>query len=112
MDLEDIRDLVVIVWGSMFVLTLFVIIIATLVLLFAVKGLIGVIKETLQTDVKETLARARETAQNVKGATEFVTDSTVAPIIRIYSIFSGARQFIATLTGRGRKKRRFGIPFR
>lgn len=110
MDLADLRDIVIIVWGILFSILLIVLIIATLVLLSLVRGLVKTIKETLETDVKEALEKAKETAVNVKGASEFMTDTTVAPVIRVYSAVSGAKQFVKTLTGKGRKKRRFGMP--
>ena len=112
MDLADIRDLAIVIWGGLFAVALIVIIIATIVLAVAIKGLIGVVKNVVNEDVRETLSKARDTAENVRGATAFVTDSAVSPVIKVYSTVSAAKQFVRTITGRGRKKRRFGVPFR
>jgi hypothetical protein len=112
MNLADFRDLVIVVWGILFAILIIVLIIVSLVVGFAIKGLANVAKEAIQTDVKDALAKVGSTADNVKGATEFMTDTTVAPVIRVYSTVSAAKQFVKTVSGRGRKKRRFPIPFR
>ncbi len=112
LDLAGARDLVIVIWGSLFAIFLLVLIVVTIVVGLAARGLISVVKESIQTDVKQTLAKVNETATNVKGAAEFMTDTTVAPVIRMYSTVSATKQFVKTISGRGRKKRRFPIPFR
>ena len=47
MDLADIRDLVIVIWGGLFALALIVIIIATIILTVAVKGLVGVLRNVV-----------------------------------------------------------------
>jgi len=104
MDLQEVRDLVVIIFGGIGVITFFAILVVTLVLGIALRGLIGALRQALQERVDPLLLSARETADNVRGATTFIADTVVNPIIRAYSIYAGLRRGLAILAGWGRRK--------
>src|SRR3989304_4158825 len=105
MNLQELRDLVIVIVGSLSIVFLFVLLIATVVLAVAARMLIVTANGVLKTEVTPLLQSARQTVDNVRGTAAFVTDAAVRPIIRIYSIFSGIRRFLAVLAGFGRRRR-------
>lgn len=99
MTLEHLRDLVVIIYGVLGVLLFVVLIVVALGLLFAVRGLTGAVRTLLDDPVRPALDDVRQAAQNVRGATEFATDATVHPIIRVMAASRGIRRGLGVLTG-------------
>jgi hypothetical protein len=55
-------------------------------------------------EVPELLDRAKQTATTVKGTTDFVSDTTVKPLIRAAAFFAAVSRFIAVLF-RGERSR-------
>ena len=104
MSLEELRDLVIVVWGILGIVFLAVAIVLGLVVGLSARRLIVTARSLLRDDVQPTLRSARQTVDSVRGATSFVADTAVAPVIRVYGIFSGVRRFLSVLLGF--KKRR------
>ncbi len=103
--MTDIRDLVIIVFGIVGLLALLVSLVFTIVIGLAVWGLVKAARGTIEGGIGPLLSDARETARNVRGTTTFVTDSMVAPIIRVYGVYAGVRRGLGVL---GRAARRGG----
>jgi hypothetical protein len=59
------------------------------------KKSIGVIDENL----KPTLTSVKSSADNVKGTTQFVSESAVKPIVRTYGVVAGVRRFASVVAG-------------
>jgi hypothetical protein len=55
-------------------------------------------------DVPVLLDRVKETANTVKGTTDFVSDRAVSPIIRVAAFLSAVGRFIAVLLGGERSR--------
>ena len=58
-------------------------------------------------NVRPTLDSVKSTAVSVKGTTEYVSESAVKPVVRVYGVIAGVRRFasvIAGLTGAGTEK--------
>jgi len=106
MDLQEVRDLIIIISGALAVLVLFVTLVVVLVVGLSARGLIAVARSMLQQQLSPTLDSARQAADNVRGATAFVTDTAVSPIIRLYGLFTGLRRGLMSLLGFTRKVRR------
>jgi hypothetical protein len=70
------------------------------------RGLIGTVQSLLRDDVQPTLRSARQTVDSIRGTTSFVADTAVAPVIRVYGIFSGVRRFLSVLVGFGKRRSR------
>ena len=104
MSLEEFRDLVIVIWGILGILVLAALLVVTLVVGVAAKGLIGTVQSLIRDDVQPTLRSARQTVDGIRGTTSFVADTAVAPVIRVYGAVSGARRFLSVLSGF--KKRR------
>jgi amino acid permease len=76
MDLQSARDLAIVCLAvAAFLVTL-------LVLLWR-------LIRVLQREIRPVLTNLQQTANTVRGTTEFVSDSFVSPLIRLSSFFSG-----------------------
>jgi hypothetical protein len=104
MSLEELRDLVIVIWGILGIVVLAVVLVLALVLGVAAKGLIGTVQALIRDDVQPTLRSARQAVDSIRGTTSFVADTAVAPVIRVYGMVSGVRRFLSVLSGF--KKRR------
>jgi hypothetical protein len=106
MDVENIRDWVIIVSGSLMALLFIVSLIMVLVVGLAARGLIGVMKGIMKGQVSPTLDSARQVVDDIRGTTSFIADTTVSPIIRVYGLITGLRRGFMALIGLGRRRRR------
>lgn len=99
MDLADLRDIVVIVYGVLGILLFLVLIglsVAVFLIIRQVRRLLG---EVVQESVKPTLEEVNKTAQNVRGASDFMVDRAVHPFIRVLAVGRGIKRGAGTLTG-------------
>ncbi len=81
MDLQSARDLAIIFLAMAGM-------VATL-LLAVVVVLLWRLLRVIQREITPVLTNLQQTANTVRGTTEFVSDSFVTPLIRISSLFSG-----------------------
>jgi hypothetical protein len=106
MSLGELRDLIIVVWGILGIVFLAVAIVLGIVVGISARGLIGTVQSLLRDDVQPTLRSARQTVDSIRGTTSFVADTAVAPVIRVYGIFSGVRRFLSVLIGFGKRRSR------
>ena len=106
MSLEELRDLIIVIWGILGIVFLAVAIVLGIVVGVSARGLIGTVQSLLRDDVQPTLRSARQTVDSIRGTTSFVADTAVAPVIRVYGIFSGVRRFLSVLVGFGKRRSR------
>ena len=69
------------------------------VLLIQIRKLIRMLQE----EIKPMLESANDTVKNVKGTTQFVSETVVTPLIKIKSYYAGTMQALHTLFAIGRK---------
>jgi hypothetical protein len=106
MSLGELRDLIIVVWGILGIVFLAVAIVLGIVVGVSARGLIGTVQSLLRDDVQPTLRSARQTVDSIRGTTSFVADTAVAPVIRVYGVFSGVRRFLSVLVGFGKRRSR------
>ena len=99
MSLENLRDIVVIVYGVMGIVLMLALCVAAFGLWFAIRALSSAVQELIKDPIRPTLQEVQKTAQNVRGTTEFVADTAVHPLIRVVSITRGVRRGVATVAG-------------
>ncbi len=105
MSLENIRDIVIIVYGVMGVLLMLAMAVAAFGLWFAVRALTRTVMELINDPVKPTLEEVHQTVQHVRGTAEFMNDTAVHPLIRTVSTVRGIRRGVASVSGiRNRRK--------
>ena len=105
MNLQDVRDLVIIIAGCLMALVLIVTFIMVLVVGISARGLIGVTNGIMKGQLSPTLDSARQVVDDIRGTTSFIADTTVSPIIRFYGLITGLRRGIMALAGLGRRRR-------
>lgn len=101
--LEETRDRVIVVYGTMGIFLLLALIFVLVFIGIAIRSLTSTLTGLLDDPVRPALQEVRDTAANVRGATEFVADTAVHPVIRVVSIVRGARRGVAVVTGLRRK---------
>ena len=99
MDLQDLRDIIIIAAGSLTILVLLALFVFTIVLGLGARALIAALRSTLRDELNPLLHSARQTVRTVQGTTTFVGETTVKPIIRVYGAIAGARRMAGVLTG-------------
>lgn len=105
LSLANFRDAIIIIYGLIGIIFFFVAIVILIFLFFAIKGIIGNVRELIRDSVKPTLDSVRDTAKSIQGTTEFVGESAVKPIIRTYGILAGLRKGATVLAGLSGRKR-------
>ena len=99
--ITDIRDIVVIVFAISAVVTFFVVTVFTVLIGLQLVRLLRYTNGTVRDGVGPILENAQEAARSVQGTTNFISESLVSPIIRVYSVFSGVRRGFGVLTRAG-----------
>ncbi len=98
--LQDLRDVTIVAVGIAGTLLFLVAIIVTIVVGVTAVGAFRAIRRLVDDNVKPMIT-------NVQGTVTFVSDTTVSPIIRAYSLYTGVRRGMGVfsgLTDRGRDK--------
>jgi hypothetical protein len=101
--LEETRDRVIVVYGTMGIFLLLALIFVLVFIGIAIRSLTNTLTGLLDDPVRPALQEVRDTAANVRGATEFVADTAVHPVIRVVSMVRGVRRGFAVVTGLRRK---------
>ena len=108
LDLETIRDLVIILYGSLGLVLMIILVTAALGIWFAIRSLLRHTNKLLSDPIEPTLQEAHKSVQNIRAATEFVSDTAVHPVIRLVSFMRGIRKGISVVAGLGQKKKSDG----
>jgi len=103
-NLEDLRDLTTVAFtiaGTIFfLLATIAAFMAVITFLIAIRTL-----NSIRSRVYPTMESLREAADNLRGGAAFVSENAVAPVIRVYGIYAGARRFLRVMS-RVRRRRR------
>ncbi len=99
MSLDNTRDVVIIVAGSLTVAVLLAALIFTVVLGLASRALLNTVRSLLKDDVSPLLESVRQTVHTVRGTTAFVGETAISPIVRVYGAVAGARRAVGVITG-------------
>jgi hypothetical protein len=97
--LSDARDWALIIYCIIGALLFFlgsVLVGALIWVVFAAKGMV---KDLVNDSVKPALGSIKDTAESIKGTTDFVGQNAVRPIIRTYGMASGVRRGLEVLSG-------------
>jgi len=103
--LTDVRDVVVIVFGIVGIVALVLSIIFTILIGLAALKLIKATRGTVTDGLAPILENARETTTGVRGSTDFVAETLIRPLIRVYGMFAGIKKGLSVL-GKAKPKKR------
>ena len=99
MGLDDVRDVIIIVAGSLTILVLLAVLIFTVVIGVAARILLGTLQNLLKNEVTPLVNQMRRTAGRVQGTATFIGETAVTPIIRVYGVVAGTRRAMGVLSG-------------
>jgi hypothetical protein len=99
MSLEELRDIVIVVYGVLGILLLLVLIVVAIGLFVIVRRLSRSVQELIADPLRPTLYEFQQTAQNVRGTSEFVADRTVHPLIRTIAVVRGVKRGLSSVSG-------------
>lgn len=105
LDVAFWRDIIIIVWGALAAILVFVLILFTVVIGVGVRSLIERVRNLIDAEVTPFARSAREAASQVKGTAQFVSQTAVQPIVRTYGFIAGARRALAVVSGLTRRGR-------
>ncbi|MQA00902.1 MAG: hypothetical protein GEU80_16550 [Dehalococcoidia bacterium] len=105
MSLENVRDVVIIVYGVMGIFLLVVLSIATIGLWIAVRALTKGVATLVEDPIRPTLDEVRKTVENMRGTSEFVSDTAVSPLIKVVAVARGVRRGASSLASTRRRGR-------
>ena len=105
MSLEELRDIVIIVYGVMGILLFLVLLIVAVGIWFAVRGLTRAIHEKVIDPARPTLDEVHQTVQNLRGTTEFLADQAVHPVIRVISLGRGVKRGVRVASALARRRK-------
>lgn len=89
--METARDILVILLAFLSI----VVVVLLVILIYQVWSLVRLIRG----EVTPILESVRQTTSTVKGTAEFVSETTVLPIIRVASAMAAANRFVRALFG-------------
>lgn len=96
------RDITIVGIGAVFLLAGLIF----CALLVAILVLVVTIRRVVRDNLAPALDSLKGTLDNVRGTTEFVGETAVTPIVRVYSIVRGIRTGLGAVTGVGDRIRR------
>jgi hypothetical protein len=97
LSLADIRDIFIIIYGTLGIIFFVVGIVVAVIVGMTVKSLLNTLKEMLDSDIKPAVASVREAAETVRGTTDFVGRTAVQPIAKVYGTVSGVKRGMSVL---------------
>jgi hypothetical protein len=104
--LAESRDIVVVVFGIVAATFFFAALVITTALGIGTFGLIGKLRAILDDSVVPALSSVKEAADTVRGTTEFVGRTAVAPVAKAYGTFAGIKKGLTVLSGlKGKEKK-------
>ncbi|MGE0687521.1 MAG: hypothetical protein AB7P33_12295 [Dehalococcoidia bacterium] len=103
--LADIRDIFIIIYGTLGIIFFVVGIVVAVIIGMSVKSLIGTVKDMVDTDIKPAVSSVREAAETVRGTTDFVGRTAVQPIAKVYGTMSGVKRGMGVLANLKRSRR-------
>jgi hypothetical protein len=103
--LDESRDIVVVVFGIVGATFFFAALVMAIAVGMAAVGLFGKLRSVIDESVAPALGAVKDAADTVRGTTEFVGRTAVAPVAKAYGTFAGLKKGLGVLSGlKGRNK--------
>jgi len=103
--MDTARDIVIIVWGVLSILTLLVVLLIALFIGLSIKRLVDDVNTLVNGSIKPVIDTTQQSVQNIAGTTQFVGDTVVTPVIRVIGFVAGVRRGAAVFFGLTRRVR-------
>jgi small-conductance mechanosensitive channel len=106
--MDTARDIIIIIWGALSILTLLVVLLIALFIGLSIKRLVDDVNKLVNTSIKPVIDTTQQSVQNIAGTTQFMGDTVVTPVIRVISVAAGVRRGAAVFLGLKALRRRRG----
>ena len=90
--MDTTRDVVIITWGVLSVITLLVVLSMALMVGLAVKALVTALTVLLNDEVKPLIATSQQGLTNVTGTAQFLNETILAPLLRLIRLVAAIRR--------------------
>jgi hypothetical protein len=100
-----IRDWFIIFYCLLGIIVFFFAAILIGALIWLVLSARGFLKDIINGNLKPTLNSIKETAESIKGTTDFMGDKAASPVIRTYGMVAGVRRGLGVLSGLSRMRK-------
>lgn len=97
--MDTARDIIIIIWGALSILTLLVVLLIALFIGLSIKRLVDDVNKLVNTSIKPVIDTTQQSVQNIAGTTQFMGDTVVTPVIRVISFAAGVRRGAAVFLG-------------
>jgi len=104
--LDNTRDWVIIIAGSLSILLLVALLAFTAVVGLATRALLGTVRSLVNDEVTPLVDSMGQTVKQVRGTASFVSETSVRPIIRVYGVIAGTKRFVAVVSGISGRRRK------
>ena len=107
MDLQEWRDVVMIVFMICGIIAFLLIAIVTAVSGFLTWSALGRVRSILKHNVQPAAENVKATTQNIRGTISYISETAVKPVASAYGVAAGAKRFVGVVTkvrGNGKKK--------
>lgn len=108
MDLQELRDLVLVIFG---IAGTVLFIVAALVLITvgaAVRALVADVKRAIREGILPTAQALREAVNTIRGTTGYLGQTALSPLMRVYAAVAALRKASGMLSRRRREKAKEG----
>lgn len=96
---ETLRDWSIIFMGITFAAFFVVLIIVMIIVGIGVRTLLNKSQGLLDEGVKPMLESAKQTTENARGTSQYLSDAAVGPVIRTYGVVAGVRRAAGLIAG-------------
>ena len=101
---EEWRDLFIMMYCAAGTIVFLVATVLAIVTGFLSISTVNSTRRIVSSNLGPALENVRETTSTVRGIATFVGDNAVKPIIRVYSTYAGARQFMTVMVRFARRR--------
>ncbi len=95
--LQDFRDVTLIAYTIAGTVLFLIAIVFTLVLGLLSLGTMWRARGILKNSLQPAAESLRETSDNLRTTVAFVSDYAITPVVRVYSVYVGARRFVTVI---------------
>jgi hypothetical protein len=101
---EEWRDLFIMMYCVAGTITFLAAIIFTIVTGYLSTATLIKTRSVVTNNLAPALENVRDTTSNVRGTVSFVSENAVKPVVRVYSTYAGARQFMTVMARVARRR--------
>jgi hypothetical protein len=92
--LQEWRDVIMIAFMSVGLFAFFAIFLVTVISGYFGIRIMSRVKTIVVDDIQPTAENVRATAENIRGSVEYVTETAVKPVAKVYGAAAGAKRFV------------------